>query len=274
MDPIRRYSEFLVRNAEMISKEIVDYNLAQLEIELPQEIIEKSIQTNIEFLEFLGNSLNLSNETVREKFIEWHKERSDQTAYDFSFNDIASLIKPYADTRLHLTEMLTKISMREGLSIDEIVQVNNRLSYLMDLSITETMIERERLANQNNKENQRIITELSSPIVPIQNGLAILPLIGEIDLDRNDHIINNVIPKISELNINSIIIDFSGIPKIDIDVARRIFKIKDVLGLIGVNTMFTGIRPDLAVNIMSAGIDFSSIQTFGTVQQALQNMRD
>ncbi|SFA86770.1 MULTISPECIES: STAS domain-containing protein [unclassified Bacillus (in: firmicutes)] len=272
MNPIESYAQFLVQNAESISKEIVDYNLGKLEIELPIEIVEKSINTNKEFLVFLGNSLYLSNETVREKFIEWHKKNTDQTEYDFSFDDISRLIKPYADTRLHLTEMLTKISKNEGLSLEEVVQVNNRLSYLLDLSITETMIDRERLANENNKKNQKIITELSSPIVPLQNGLAILPLIGEIDLDRYEHIMNSVIPKVNELNTNCLIIDFSGIAKIDSDVARRIFTINDVLGLIGVNTMFTGIRPELAVSIISAGIDFSSFQTFGTVQQAILNM--
>jgi rsbT co-antagonist protein RsbR len=119
------------------------------------------------------------------------------------------------------------------------------------------------------KKNQKVITELSSPVVPIQNGVAILPLIGKFDLDRSDHILTYVIPKINELSIESLIIDFSGIATIDTDVAREIFKIKEVLDLIGVNSILTGIRPDLAINVIKAGIDFTSLKTYGTVHQAI-----
>lgn len=270
MNPIERFSLYLSNNAEAISKEIVDYNVKKLEIELPAEIIEQSVKTNIGFLTFLGETLNLSNEVVAEKFIEWHRQQqANQKDYQFNFEEISKILKPYAQTRLQLIEMLTKVTMREGLSTEEVVYVNNRISYLLDLSITESMIDRERLANEKNKINQKIITELSSPVVPLQNGMAILPLIGEFDFDRSDHIMNHVIPKISELKIKHLIIDFSGIATIDAEVASRIFNVNKVLRLIGIKTMLTGIRPDLAINVINAGIDFSKLNTYGTVQQAI-----
>jgi rsbT co-antagonist protein RsbR len=271
MNSIERFSKYIIQNAESISVEIVDYNIGKLEIELPSEIIERAVTTNRDFLEFLGNSLSLTDETVALEFIKWYKKYQDQTHDEYSSlqEDISSLVKPYAETRLRLIKMLTKISIEHGLSIEEVVFVNNRISYLLDLSITQTIIERERLANEKNTKNQKLITELSSPVVPLQNGLAILPLIGEIDFDRSEHIMNHVIPKIRELNIESLIIDFSGLVNIDTEVASRIFNIYDVLALLGVNTMFTGIRPDLAAGIINAGIDFTSLKTFATVQQAI-----
>jgi rsbT co-antagonist protein RsbR len=271
MNSIERFSKYIIQNAESISVEIVDYNIGKLEIELPSEIIERAVTTNRDFLEFLGNSLSLTDETVALEFIKWYKKYQDQTHDEYSSlqEDISSLVKPYAETRLRLIKMLTKISIEHGLSIEQVVFVNNRISYLLDLSITQTIIERERLANEKNTKNQKLITELSSPVVPLQNGLAILPLIGEIDFDRSEHIMNHVIPKIRELNIESLIIDFSGLVNIDTEVASRIFNIYDVLALLGVNTMFTGIRPDLAAGIINAGIDFTSLKTFATVQQAI-----
>lgn len=270
MNPIERFANHLIENAETISKEIVDYNLKKLEIQLPDEIIEQSVETNKQFLEFLGKTLNLSKEEVAEKFLEWHKGiQANQPKYEFSYNEISSILKPYAETRLQLIEMLTKVSIGEGLTTEEVVQVNNRLSYLLDLSMTETMIDRERQANEVNKKNQEIITDLSSPVVPLEEGMAILPLIGEFDFDRSDHIMTHVIPKISELRIKTLIIDFSGIATIDAEVASRIFNVNKVLRLIGINTMLTGIRPDLAINVINAGIDFSKLNTYGTVQQAI-----
>lgn len=270
MNPIERFSKYLQDNADKISKEITDYNVEKLEIDLPAEIIEQSRKTNKAFMEFLGNTLNLSKEDVAETFIAWHKERQqNQREYQFSYEELASILKPYAETRLQLIEMLTKISVGEGLTTEEVVFVNNRISYLLDLSITETMMERERLANEQNKRNQKIITELSSPVVPLEEDMAILPLIGEFDFERSDHIMTHVIPKISELRIKKLIIDFSGIAMIDAEIAARIFNINKVLRLIGIETMLTGIRPELAVDVINTGVDFSKLNTYGTVQQAI-----
>lgn len=270
MNSIERFSKYLIDHAETISKEITDYNLKKLEINLPQEVVQQSIDTNKAFMEFLGGTLNLSKETVAEKFIEWYKERqANKREYQFSHEELASILKPYAETRLQLIEMMTKFSIEEGLSTEEVVFVNNRISYLLDLSITETMMEREMLANEENKINQKIITELSSPIVPLAENMAILPLIGEFDFERSDHIMTHVIPKISELRIKTLIIDFSGIAMIDAEIAARIFNITKVLKLIGLETMLTGIRPELAVDVINTGIDFSKLNTYGTVQQAI-----
>jgi rsbT co-antagonist protein RsbR len=270
VNPIERFANHLIEHAETISKEIVDYNIKKLEIQLPDEIIEQSVQTNKQFLEFLGKTLNLTKEEVAEKFLEWHKGiQANQPKYEFSYDEIASILRPYAETRLQLIEMLTKVSIGEGLTTEEVVQVNNRLSYLLDLSITETMIDREKQANEVNKKNQKIITDLSSPVVPLEEGMAILPLIGKFDFDRSDHIMTHVIPKISDLRVKTLIIDFSGIATIDAEVASRIFNVNKVLRLIGIKTMLTGIRPDLAINVINAGIDFSKLNTYGSVQQAI-----
>ncbi|MBT2681736.1 STAS domain-containing protein [Bacillus sp. ISL-35] len=270
MKPIERFSRYLIENAEKISKEITDYNLKKLDIELPDEIISESIKTNTEFLGFLGETLNLSNETVAERFIHWHREKQlKQKQFQYASLELESIIKPYAETRLQLIEMLTNVSVSEGLSTEDAVYVNSRLSYLLDLSITETILERERQAQDLNKKNERIISELSSPIVPIEKGMAILPLIGEFDYERSDYIMTHVIPKISELRIKTLIIDFSGIATIDGEIAARIFNIHKVLKLIGIETMLTGIRADLAIDVINTGIDFSKLDTYGTVQQAI-----
>ncbi|MBT2636744.1 MULTISPECIES: STAS domain-containing protein [unclassified Bacillus (in: firmicutes)] len=270
MNSIERFSKYLIDHAEAISREITDYNLKKLEINLPEEIIQQTINTNIAFLEFLGETLKLSKETVAEKFIDWYEVRqANKPEYQFSHEELASILKPYAETRLQLIEMMTKISIGEGLSTEEVVFVNNRVSYLLDLSITETMIEREKLANEENTKNQKIITNLSSPIVPLAEDMAILPLIGEFDFERSDHILTDVIPKISGLRIKNLIIDFSGIAMIDAEIAARIFNINKVLRLIGIETMLTGIRPELAVDVINTGIDFSQLNTYGTVQQAI-----
>ncbi|WP_334314220.1 STAS domain-containing protein [Aneurinibacillus sp. Ricciae_BoGa-3] len=65
--------------------------------------------------------------------------------------------------------------------------------------------------------------ELSAPIVPVRDGVAVLPLIGTIDTNRAKFILEKVVPRVSELNIHCLIVDFSGIHIIDTAVAGRLF---------------------------------------------------
>ncbi|MGD6903359.1 STAS domain-containing protein [Bacillus infantis] len=276
MNSLENFAEFLIQNAESISREIVNYSLKNLKIELPSELIESSISTNRDFLEIAGKTLNLADEIVKQEFIQWFKQKQEESqaqmqSHPSVFEKLSSIIEPYAENRRRLLRMLGNISMEQGLSVEEIIFVTERINYLLDLSMTHTFIEREQLAIETNKKNQKVIMELSSPVVPLQDGIAVLPLIGEIDLDRSEHILNNVIPEISQLNIECLIIDFSALVKIDTEIAERIFNIYHVLALLGINSIFTGIRPDLATTVVNANINFPSLKTFATVKQALLN---
>ncbi|TYS51202.1 STAS domain-containing protein [Bacillus infantis] len=276
MNSLEKFAEYLIQNAESISREIVNYSLKNVKIELPAELIESSISTNRDFLEFAGKTLNLTDEIVKQDFIQWFKQKQEESQVQMQshpsvFEKLSSIIEPYAENRRRLIRMLGNISMEQGLTVEEIIFVTERINYLLDLSMTHTFIEREQLAIETNKKNQRVIMELSSPVVPLQDGIAVLPLVGEIGLDRSDYILNNVIPKISQLNIECLIIDFSALVKIDTEIADRIFNIYHVLALLGINTIFTGIRPDLATTVVNAKINFPSLKTFATVKQALLN---
>ncbi|MEK1832817.1 STAS domain-containing protein [Priestia megaterium] len=115
--------------------------------------------------------------------------------------------------------------------------------------------------------------KLSVPIVPIQDGIAVLPLIGSIDSERAEYILENVILKIIEMKVEYLIVDFSGILNIDTIAERYLFDIYSVLRLQGIEVVITGIRPELAQTVVRNGIDFSSIKTYATVKQAIETQK-
>ncbi|PLT29901.1 STAS domain-containing protein [Peribacillus deserti] len=272
VNTIEEFAHFLSKNAESISREIVNYSVSKIEITLPQEIIDKTINTNAEFLKFLGSTLKFSNEEVEPIFIEWliKQETPEDAQY---IEELSSLIKPYAETRQLLIKILSQLCMDHELTTEEVITVTSRLSYFLDLSITETILKRERITKETKEKQNQKITELSSPIIPIQNGMAVLPIIGDIDVEKSEFIMNRVIPRVTELKIECVIIDFSTIASIDTEIAARIFTIYDVLRLLGINAVFTGIRTDLVSRIINSGINFSSIKTYATLQQALQDIK-
>jgi rsbT co-antagonist protein RsbR len=144
---------------------------------------------------------------------------------------------------------------------------------MLDVSINETVLAFERRSEELLAKTKMELRELSTPIVPIQNGLAVLPLIGSIDADRTEHLMNNLLPKIPSMDIENLIMDFSGIVAIDTEIASHIFNVYRVLGLLGINVLVTGLRPELAISAVSEGIDFSSIRTFANVKQAIESIK-
>jgi rsbT co-antagonist protein RsbR len=265
-------SQYLTQNANKIAKEIVDFNINKLDFKVPEEIVEKAYTYQKEFIGYLWKAITLeSEEEVALGFIEWNKIHGQQEE-TYLLDKVSSIVKPYPEIRLLFIKKLTAISKKHNLSIDETVLVNTRLNHMLDISLTESILLYEQHVDMQRKQSQKQIMELSSPIVPIHNGIAILPLVGSIDIDRAEHIMNRVIPKINQLNVTCLIIDFSGLVTVDAEIASYISKIYNVLRLLGTRAIITGLRPSMAKNIVREGISFTPNETYSTVKQALESL--
>ncbi|MGB8268087.1 MAG: STAS domain-containing protein, partial [Priestia megaterium] len=119
---------------------------------------------------------------------------------------------------------------------------------------------------------QSAFLELSVPVVPLAKGMAILPLIGNIDTERANYLMEETLKSVNRLQLQRLILDLSGVYIIDTMVADRIFKVIDSLKLLGVETILTGIRPEVAQTIVSIGIDFSSLTIKSSLQKAIEDV--
>ncbi|MFC3883146.1 STAS domain-containing protein [Bacillus songklensis] len=264
-------SDYLIENAESLAVEIVEGVLHKMKLEIPEWEKEQAITMYIEFMGFLGKSLIDDKEGVPEDLIVWSKKNGEREAS--SGGRISEIIVRYPPTRDIFTEILTRISLEFGLSIKETAFIIKRINAMLDISLNETVFAFERLTDKIMDETQREMAELSAPIVPVKDGIAVLPLIGAIDSYRATYILEKVVPQIAELQVNHLIADFSGILTIDIEIARYLYQIENVLRLLGINTIVTGLRPELAQTVVNGGIDMSSIKTFAHVKQALESVK-
>ncbi len=123
---------------------------------------------------------------------------------------------------------------------------------------------------QKQKDMMVQINELSATVVPILSGIAVLPLVGSINEERARQLLEIVPEKVQSQNLNCLIIDFSGIFTLDSIVADYLFRINSVLSLLGVRSIITGLRPELAILATNLGINLSSsILTMATVKDAV-----
>jgi rsbT co-antagonist protein RsbR len=72
--------------------------------------------------------------------------------------------------------------------------------------------------------------------------------------------------------VENVVFDLSGVPILDTMVSDALFKIISALRLIGIEAIITGIHPSVAQTIANLGIDFAGIKTFGSLQQALEEL--
>ncbi|WP_100372053.1 STAS domain-containing protein [Bacillus sp. FJAT-45037] len=122
------------------------------------------------------------------------------------------------------------------------------------------------------KSQQEMITELSSPIIRINQHIAILPLIGDIDTYRARVIFDQALNECNTLGVEHLVIDLSGVPIIDTMVANQIFQVVSGLELIGTNVGLSGIRPEIAQTAIQLGINFKHLKTYSSLAQALSKI--
>ncbi|KGE13179.1 STAS domain-containing protein [Sphingobacterium deserti] len=145
------------------------------------------------------------------------------------------------------------------------------LSRLMDSLATvtfETFIEgREDVINRQTDE----ISEISTPVIKVWDGILALPIIGTLDSSRTQTVLENLLQEIVETGSSVAILDISGVPTVDSLVAQHLLKAVSATRLMGAECIISGIRPEIAQTIVYLGIDLSQIVTKSTLASALQH---
>ncbi|WP_078411412.1 GAF domain-containing protein [Priestia abyssalis] len=116
------------------------------------------------------------------------------------------------------------------------------------------------------------IENLSAPFVPITKGVAVLPVIGFINEQRVENISFLALSKSQEMSLEYLVIDLSGILQINSLVSASLLKIVNLLELIGVKPILTGIRPDLALKAIQSDLDLQQVMIEANLERALNKL--
>lgn len=262
------FSQTLIHNAEEMAAELTEYSLSVLPFQVPQEVIDKTLKYQTEFVTFLGKALEIESEqNVQKEFTEWRGGYLEAETY--MMDKVSSLVAPYPDFRLHFQKKLMNLMEEMNLSLQECFFIVRRFNYVLDISLAASIIAYEEYTNARHKQIKQEVIELASPVVPLSKGVAVLPLIGSIDFDRTELLLRETVPKIGGMGLRCLILDCSGIYTVDTEVTSFIFRMNATLKLLGIQMVLTGLRPELAKSVVESGIDFSSLITFSSVQAAL-----
>ncbi|WP_257064698.1 STAS domain-containing protein [Priestia megaterium] len=240
-------------------KEVKDVNVTKEEI----------IELRATFISYFGQALMGKNDqrTIFDQIVKWAKESG-----EFASNLGISLSEALENTtyyRKFIWEFLEEEIRKHNIPTDTIFELIAIIDPLLDKAVYVFSLTYVNIHQETLQKAKSAFLELSVPVVPITKGIAILPLIGEVDTGRATLLLEETLKKANELKLSHLLFDLSGVMIVDTMVAHQIFKIVDALGLLGVKTILIGIRPEVAQTMIQLGIDFSKITIKANLEQAL-----
>jgi rsbT co-antagonist protein RsbR len=139
----------------------------------------------------------------------------------------------------------------------------NRIANTVAVSFVQ---ERERVIRQQ----QEAIRELSTPVLQVREQLLILPIIGVLDSQRARQVTEQLLRAIRANRAKVVVIDITGVPTIDSTVANHLVQTVDASGLMGASVIITGLSSDIALTLVTIGLDLSKMNAVGDLQGGIE----
>ncbi|MBS2532642.1 STAS domain-containing protein [Catenulispora sp. NF23] len=115
------------------------------------------------------------------------------------------------------------------------------------------------------------LLELSTPVVKLWDGVIGVPLVGTLDSARTQVVMEKLLQALVDTGSAKAIIDITGVPAVDTEVAQHLLKTVVAARLMGAECIVSGIRPQIAQTIVALGIEFGDIVTKATLADALRH---
>jgi rsbT co-antagonist protein RsbR len=134
-----------------------------------------------------------------------------------------------------------------------------------------SMITAEQLAERERaiEAQSRLIQELSVPIVPMHEGVLVLPLVGAVDSRRASQIMESALEQIVVYQADVLILDITGVPVVDTGVANYILQMARAVTLLGSRVVLVGIGAEIAQTIVQLGVELHNITTLANLQAGI-----
>ncbi|MBA3242494.1 MAG: PAS domain-containing protein, partial [Acidobacteria bacterium] len=120
-----------------------------------------------------------------------------------------------------------------------------------------------------NEERERMFEEVSTPVVPVLEGVLVLPLIGSLDTVRMERATKAALDEVRRTCAHVCIIDITGARIIDTHAVANLSNLMRALKLVGAEGIVTGIGVHAAQTLVGLGLDLQGMRTHRTLAQAI-----
>jgi rsbT co-antagonist protein RsbR len=164
-----------------------------------------------------------------------------------------------------LKDALFELAVEAGEPSSVIIAASRWVDALGLLTIDSYVRAREEVITEQSEQ----LLELSTPVVKLWDGVVAVPLVGTLDSARTQIVMEKLLQTLVDTGSEHAIIDITGVPAVDTEVAQHLLKTVVAARLMGAEATISGIRPQIAQTIVALGIEFGDIPTKATLADAL-----
>ncbi|WP_437630574.1 PAS domain-containing protein [Sorangium sp. So ce854] len=129
--------------------------------------------------------------------------------------------------------------------------------------------EAQRLQDEIIRLQEARLRALSTPLLPIARGVVVMPLVGNIDAPRAEQVLETLLEGIVAHQASMVILDVTGVPTIDTQVASALVRTARAVNLLGAQVLVTGIQPAMARALVELGADLGGILVRSTLDSGI-----
>lgn len=130
-------------------------------------------------------------------------------------------------------------------------------------------LERRRNAEDVIRQQTAALRERSTPLLVLSEHVVLMPLIGVLDTERAQQVIEVLLIGIQEHQARTAILDITGVSVVDTHTAAVLIRAAQATRMLGARVMLTGIRPEVAQTLIGLGINLQDIQTTASLRQGI-----
>lgn len=120
------------------------------------------------------------------------------------------------------------------------------------------------------EEQAEHIRRLSTPVIEIWNDVLVMPLIGIIDGQRGEALMEAMLGSVAGRRARHVILDLTGVESIDTAAADQLLRVVRAGELVGAHCVLTGLHPTTAMTLTDLGVELGEIRTLRTVKEGLR----
>ncbi|MFC7394320.1 STAS domain-containing protein [Scopulibacillus cellulosilyticus] len=257
----------IMDNASMIAEQA--YKLYQLNFPEIKGDKQSIVKNYTNFIQIIGEGFLQNLDNTAEKIINLSKQFGNDMVQKGQLLNF--VIQSISVLRITIWEYIEKeIEHISNITIKDMSKMTLNIGTLLDnitFGFSSSYVESHEEMSERFFDS---LQELSVPVVPIFEGVAILPLIGELDTRRAKILSEEALKRTKELNLHSLILDLSGVSYVDTMVANHIFQLVEALNILGIKTIVTGISPAIAMTTVGLNINLDKLTIRSNLQQALE----
>ncbi|MBH0159278.1 STAS domain-containing protein [Fictibacillus sp. 26RED30] len=262
-----RISENAPQIAEKIMNSIKDSNAyVSLQQNAPLNNYEE-LQQSIAFIRLLGDAVSGKVSDSKKTIYEWGENIGMLAVHSGQPLDVTLESTSYY--RDVIWDFIKEEGSLQEMSPHSVLHISTTINPMIDYAVQAFSKSYVNNYREMTKQFHLSLQELSVPVVPLFPGVAVLPVVGDIDTNRAKLLLEATLQQCLDHEITSLVIDLSGVSYIDTMVAHRLFQLVSTLKLLGVKTTLTGLSPEIAQTSVSLNLDFDEITLKGNLLQAL-----